>query len=86
MSNISLDVNCAAKRSQNLQKSEFKQARENSNIRPKVSHFLKMAQNCKFCRNFPLKKVAIQQNVEILMAQLFPDKYQSLLLLCLRNF
>ena len=31
MRNISLNVNCAAKRSQNLQKSEFKKARQNSN-------------------------------------------------------
>ena len=31
MKNISLKVKCAAKSSQNLQKSEFKKARENSN-------------------------------------------------------
>ena len=47
MRNISLNVNCAAKRSQNLQTSEFKKARENSNSfgrnvkMPKMAFFKK---------------------------------------------
>ena len=42
---ISLNINCADKRSQNLQISEFIKARVNSNIQPKLPHSVKMARN-----------------------------------------